>query len=168
MQVLEHDEDRLIAALAQQELLDGLQDARAALRRVKRLPLTILDGYIEERQYRRKNRLESAIQREQLAGHFFPNLTVCFALGDLEVAPEEIDDGQIAGPLPVGQGSRLQDEPLLRAMGARELEHEARFAHAGLTHERHHLTTAAPGTVHCRADLLGLGVAPDELAQAAH
>ena len=52
-------------------------------------------------------------------------------------------------------------------MGARELEHEAGFAHAGLTDEREHLTTAAPGTGHCRADLLGLGVAPDELAQAA-
>src|SRR5262249_40629470 len=87
--------------------------------------------------------------------------------GDPEVALEEVDDGQIAGPLPVGQSTRLQDEPLLRAMGARELEYEAGFAHAGLTDEREQLTTAAPGTVHCRADLLGLGVAPDELAQAA-
>src|SRR5262249_59220171 len=97
MQVLEHDEDRLIAALTQQELLNALQDAHAALRRVKRLPLTILDGYVEDCQYRRENRLEGAIQREQLAGHFFPNLPMCFALRDLEVRLEEVDDGQIAG-----------------------------------------------------------------------
>src|SRR5215470_12929969 len=99
MQVLEHDEDWLIPALAQQEVLDALQNALPALRWVKRLPLRVLDVYVAERQYRRENRLQGAIQREQLAGHCFPNLLVCFALGDLEVALEEIDDGQIAAPL---------------------------------------------------------------------
>lgn len=35
----------------------------------------------------------------------------------LEVGPEEVDDGQIAGCLAVGQGAGLQDEPVLGAVG---------------------------------------------------
>src|SRR5262249_6074426 len=107
------------------------------------------------------------IQGQQLPGYFFADLTMCFKLRDFEVRLEELDDGQIAGLLPVGQGSRLQDEPVLRAMGVGELEYEAGLAHARLADERHHLPTAAPSTVHRAADLRDLGVASDELAQAA-
>ncbi len=107
MQVLEDHEERLHLALAEQEALDGVQGKLAAAGRIDRLPLGVLDGYVQERQQRGQGRLEGPVQREELAGYLLPDLAMGFAVTHLEVALEEIDDRQVAGGLAVGHGARL-------------------------------------------------------------
>ena len=46
----------------------------AALGRVERLPLGVLDGHVEERQERRQDRLQAAVQGEELPGHLLPDV----------------------------------------------------------------------------------------------
>ncbi len=69
VEVLEDHEERLDLALPEQEPLDGVERPLAALAGIERLPHGVLDGYIEERQQRRQDRLEGPIQRQELAGH---------------------------------------------------------------------------------------------------
>jgi len=48
VQVLEHDQQRLHLGFAQQQALDRVQRALAALRRVQLLPRSVLDRHIEQ------------------------------------------------------------------------------------------------------------------------
>jgi hypothetical protein len=116
VQVFEHHEEGLLLALAQEEALDGVEGSPAALRRIEGLPLSVIDGHIEQRQQGGQDRLEGPIQREELAGHLLADLAVGFAIVHLEVGLEEVDDGQIAGRLAVGHGARFEDEPVLGAV----------------------------------------------------
>ena len=58
VEVLEDQQQRLHLALAQQQPLDGVEGALAALRRVERLPRGILDRHVEKRQQGRQRRLQ--------------------------------------------------------------------------------------------------------------
>ena len=49
VQVLEDQQQRLHLALAQQQALDRVEGALAALRRVERLPSVVVDRHIEQR-----------------------------------------------------------------------------------------------------------------------
>ena len=68
VQVLEDQEQRLHLALAQQQVLDGLEGALAALRGIEVLPLSVLHWHVQERQEGRQGRPEGRIQGEELAG----------------------------------------------------------------------------------------------------
>ena len=50
VQILEDQAQRLHLAFAQQQALDGLQRALAALRGIERLPLLIVDWHLQQRQ----------------------------------------------------------------------------------------------------------------------
>jgi hypothetical protein len=50
VQVLEDHEDGLRLALAEQEVLDRVEGALAALRGIERLPVGLIDGHVEEGQ----------------------------------------------------------------------------------------------------------------------
>ena len=52
VQVLEDQEQRLHLALAQQQALDGLEGALAALRGIEVLPVPVLDRHVQERRGR--------------------------------------------------------------------------------------------------------------------
>jgi hypothetical protein len=54
VQVLEDHEQRLHLALAQQQALDGVERALAALGRVQVLPGRVLDRHVEQREQRRQ------------------------------------------------------------------------------------------------------------------
>src|SRR5713226_374635 len=73
VEVLEDHEQRLQLALAEQEALDGVEDPPAALRRIEGLPLSVLNGHVQERQQGGQSRLEGPVQREELAGDLLPD-----------------------------------------------------------------------------------------------
>ncbi len=160
VQVLEDEEERLPLALPEQEVLDGLEGALPALGGIERLPVGVLDGDIEEREQGGQDRLEGAIEREELAGHLLADLAGGLAIVHLEVGLEEVDDRQVAGRLAVGHGARFQDEPVLGAVGVGELVDEAGLPHAGFPHEGDELAVAIVGEGERAADLLDLGVRP--------
>ena len=167
MEVLEDHEEGLQLALAEQEALDGVEGPPAALRRIEGLPLGVLDGHVQERQQGGQGRLEVPVQREELAGDLLPDLAVGLAVVHVEVGLEEIDDGQVAGRLAVGHGARLQDEPVLGAVGVGELVEQARLAHPGLADGRHELTVPGASLLEALAELLDLGVPADEAGEPA-
>ena len=162
VEIFEDHEQGLQLALAEQETLDGVEGSLATLRRIERLPLRVLDGHVEERQQRGQGRLERPVQREELAGDLLADLPVGLAVVHLEVGPEEIDDRQIAGRLAVGHGTRLQDEPVLSAVGVGELVDEAGLPDAGFPHDGDELAVAIVREGQRPAELLDLGVSADK------
>ena len=85
MQVLEHQDERLHLALAQQQTLHRVQDVLTALESVEMLPCRILDRDLQQRQEGWQSRPESLIEREQLAGDLLTDASRIIALFDLEV-----------------------------------------------------------------------------------
>src|SRR5262249_136637 len=96
---LEDDEERLRLALAQQQSLDGIEGALAALRGIQGLPAGIVDGDVQQGEERIQRLTESLVKREQLAGDLFADSSSFVPVCDLEVDLEEVDDWQVeAGP----------------------------------------------------------------------
>ena len=67
VQVLEDQQQGLHLALAQQQALEGVEGALAALRGIEGLPLGIVHRHVQERQEGRQGRLEGRLQRQELA-----------------------------------------------------------------------------------------------------
>ena len=67
VQILEDQTQRLDLAFTQQQVLDGLEGAPAALRGIEGLPLRIVDGHLQQRQQGWQRRLQGAVERQQLA-----------------------------------------------------------------------------------------------------
>ena len=111
--------------------------------RVQGLPGGVLDRHVEQRQQR-----PAASARAR--GPASSSLPVTFSRIsrwssrslDLEVALEQVDHGQVAGGLAVGDRGALEDQPALGPMGVGELVDEARLAHARLAHDGDHLAVA--------------------------
>src|SRR4029453_11936638 len=91
VEILEDQEEGLLAGFPEQQPPYGVERALAALARVKGLPRGIVHGHVEQGQQRRQRRLERAIEREQLARHLLAALAEVVPLLDLEVALEEVD-----------------------------------------------------------------------------
>jgi hypothetical protein len=64
VEILEDQEEGLLARLPQQESLDGVEGALATLPRVEGLPRGVVHGHVEQGQQRRQRRLERAVERE--------------------------------------------------------------------------------------------------------
>ena len=156
MQVLEDHQHWLCLALTQQQALDRVEHALAALGRIQVLPDGVLDWHIEHRKQRGQQRLEGAIETQHPPQHLGAHLPMIVLVADLEVALEQVDHRQVAGRLAVGDGGGFQDQPVLHPMGLGELVDEPGLAHAGLTHDGDDLraTSAEP------ARALGAGARP--------
>src|SRR5262245_25494997 len=105
-------------------MLDGIEGTLAALGGIERLPGGGLDGHIEEGKQGGQDRLEAAIEAEDLASHLLANLAVGFTIVELEVRLEETDDGQVAGRPAVGHRACFQNEPAVGAVRTSKLVDE--------------------------------------------
>ena len=167
VQVLEDHQQRLHLALPQQQALDRVERALAALRRVQVLPGRVLDRHVEQREQRGQQGLERAVQAQHAPQHLGAHLPVVVPVADLEVALEQVDHRQVAGGLAVGDGRGLQDQPVLDPMRVGELVGEPRLAHPRLAHDGDHLPPAGAGLAEDPAQVLDLGVAAHEAREAA-
>jgi hypothetical protein len=130
-------------AFAQQHALERREQALAALRRVEGAKRTVVRQHLQERQQRRNGVLQGLVQRQHLAGHLGPHRAGVIRLFQVAIALEQVEDGEVGRGLAVGDRSALQRPPAPRGVGMHKLIGQARLAHAGLTHQRHHL--AVPG-----------------------
>ena len=89
------------------------------------------------------------------------------AIADAEIAAEQLDHGPVARGLAVGHRSCLEDQPLLDAVRVRQLEGEARLAHAGLAHDGGHLSAAVFDLLDRAVELRDLGIAAHEAREPA-
>ena len=56
-----------------------------------------------------KHRLQRSVERQELAVDLFSHLPIIVVAVDLEVHPEQVDDGEIARCLPVRNRTTLED-----------------------------------------------------------
>ena len=63
--------------------------------------------------------LEGRVQRQHLPGHFGADGAGVVALVDMDIAPEQVEHGEVRGRLAVGYGGAFQDPP---ALGLRRVE----------------------------------------------
>ena len=167
VQILERQAHGLDLAFPEEEALERLQGALAALGRIEGLPLGIRDRHVQESEERGQGRLQRRIQRDQLAGEFLRDLPRVVAGLDLEVRPEEVDDRQIGRGLAVGGRAGFEDEPAVRAMGMDELPEQPGLAHAGLAHHSHDLAVTGPRALERLAEGVDLRLAPHEMGEPA-
>jgi hypothetical protein len=167
VQVLEDEEQRLIAAFAEEHEANGLRRQRAAPSQVELHEFMIPGQRVEEPQERGDHVLEPLVERDDHAGDLGAHVARVVPIGELEVAPEEIDQGKIGRGLAVGDRGRLEDAPARRAMRAEELVEEPRFPDARLAHHRHELAAAGSRLVARPPQLIELGVAAHEAREAA-
>ena len=132
MEVFEHEQERLDPRLAHERAPGRLERRLPPLRGIEALPSRIVHGHVEQREQRRQRGLERAVERHDLAEHLLADVPMRIALTDPEVRPEEIDDGQVAGRLAIGDGAGLEDQPAVDTVRMSELEHQPRFPDAGL------------------------------------
>ena len=145
VQVLEDQQEGLHLALPQEQTLEGVQGALAALRRIEALPLWILHRHLQEGQEGRQGRPEGRIQREQPPGELLAHAPPVVAVLELKVGLEQVDDRQIRGSLAIGGRVAFQQEPALSARRMGELVEEAGLAHPGFADDCHHLAVPGPG-----------------------
>src|SRR4029453_15089597 len=162
VEVLEDDEERLDLSLAEKETFDCIERPLPTLGRIETLPCAITARDVEQREKRRKRRLQRPIQGHGLPEDLLSDIPVRILLSDAEVVLEELDDGEIAVRLAVGDRSGLENQPAVDTMGMRELEDDPGFAHARLTHDRGHLTSAVARPFDGSPELLHFAVPSDE------
>src|SRR5580765_1572842 len=80
VQALEDEEQRLLAALAEEEVLHGVERALTALGRVLVLPLLVLGGKIEELKEGGQRRAQALVEREELSRHLLADAALGVAL----------------------------------------------------------------------------------------
>ena len=167
VEVFDDDQQRLHLTLPQQEPLHRVQGAPAALGRIERRPLGVVGRHVEQRQERRQTAFLRPVQRQELPRQLLAHRARAVAVFDGEVALEEIDHRQIGRRLTVRDRAGLEDEPAVDAVRVGDLPDQARLAHAGFPHHRHHLPMAAAGAAQRLAELVQLALAPHEAGQPA-
>jgi hypothetical protein len=167
VQVLDHEQNGLDPRFAEPEPLDRLQRALAALRRIQRLPGTVVYRHVQQSQERRQARLKSPVERQEPGRHLLANLWRVVAVLDVEVGPEEVDHGQIRGRLAIRDRGAVADEPAVVAMRPHDLPDQPRLTDARLPDNGHDLTVAGGGPGQRVAQLLQLGTPPDQASHRA-
>ena len=105
---------------------------------------TVLRQSIQQRQQGREGLLEGGVERQHLPGHFGPDGAGVIAVLHLDIALQQVEHREVRRGFAIGHRGALEHQPALRAVGVDHLVHQARLAHAGLAHQRHHLPV--PGT----------------------
>ena len=85
VQILEDHEQRLDLTFPQQQPFHGLQGPPPALSRIESGPRGIVDGDIQQRQQRWQQRLQGAVQHQQLARYAFADFPLVVAVLDPEI-----------------------------------------------------------------------------------
>ena len=93
MEILEDDEERLDLRFAEKKAFDRIERGLPTLGRIEALPCGILDRSVEQRQKRRKRRLQRPIQGHDLSDDLLPDVPVRVTISDPEIVLEEFDDG---------------------------------------------------------------------------
>jgi hypothetical protein len=142
--VVTHQEQGLPLAFAQQQALEPLERALAALRRVELPKGAIVWERVQEREQGGEGVLEGLVERDDLPGHLGPDGACVIAVIHMAVALEQVRDGEVGHGLAVGHCGALQHPPILRAVGVDTLMHQAGLAHPRFPHQGDHLAVACP------------------------
>ena len=145
VQIFEDQQQGLHLTFAEQDALQGLQGAAAALQGIQGQERTVGRQGFEEGQHSGHGVLERVIQGQELPSDFRPDRAEVIAVLDATVGFEQVTDWQVRRGLAVGHRATLQPQPALRVVGVEELIDQTGFAHPGLADQRDHLPLAGSG-----------------------
>ncbi len=165
VEVLEDDEERLRASLAQEQLSDRLERALTAPHGGQGGPRGVVDRHLEEREQHGQDRFEVAIERQELPRDLLAHLPMVVALPDPEVGLEEVDHREPGTGPTIGDRAGLEDQPVMDAMRADQLVDEARLPDPGVADHRGDLPLSLAGLSERAPELIDLRVASHEAAQ---
>ena len=137
MKVFEDQENRLLAGGLQYQTSDGIEITAAALSRIERVPAGVVDGDVEQGQYRGKRRFEPFVERQCFLDHLPAYFVLLVPILDRKVALEKCDHGQVARRSSERDRGGLKNQPAQQPMRVGELVKKTRFANAGLANDRH-------------------------------
>jgi hypothetical protein len=166
VQILTDQQQRLHLAFAHEEALEPVERALAPLRWIERQEQAVRWQSVQEGEQRRDHRLQRLVQGEDLPGHLGPDGARVITLLDVAIALEEVNDGEIRRGLAIRHRGAFEHQPALGTVGVAKLIEQPRLPHAGLAHQRHHLTV--PGLRLCQGLLQGLqlGLPPHKAGEA--
>ena len=124
VQVLENEQERPYFALAEQQPFDGFEDSLPALRPVRGGRLRVVGRRIEQQEQCWQPRQQRFIQPHELGGDLLANGLQIVGRGELEIAPEEFRNRQVAGGRAVGERAGFEDVPEIQVGRAGELVDE--------------------------------------------
>jgi hypothetical protein len=124
VKVLEHEQQRLDATLTQEEALDAVERALAALPGIEGEERILSPEGVEQPHDRGHRVLERRIESEHGAHHLGADAAGIVAIVDAKVAAQEIGDRQKRRRLAIGDRTRLEHQPRMRAMRVDEFEEE--------------------------------------------
>ena len=143
VEILDDQQKRLGLTLPQEQALDRVEGALAALCGVKESPLRIVDRRAQERHKGGEIRSEQLVLAKDLPRNTLADSGRPLGIVDQEVTLDEIDDRQRRCRDPVRNRATAEDAPSPDVVGARQFVDEARLAHPGLSNHRHHVSLAA-------------------------
>ena len=114
VQILEHQEQRLDLALAEQQALDGVEGSLAAVGGAQLAPLRRVVCDVEEPEERWKERPQRLVQGQELSRNLLADRPRSITLVDLEVRPQQLNDRKIGRRLAVRDGEAFEDGPARR------------------------------------------------------
>jgi len=109
VEILEHQQQRLNLALTQKQALQRVQRELAARRRVEPHERVVRRQRIQQRQHGRHCVLKSVVESQQGTGDLDAHRTRIVAVGDLEVAPQQLDHRRVGGGATVRDRRALED-----------------------------------------------------------
>ena len=121
VEIFEHENDGLAAAVLEQQQLHRLQRPSPLLLRVELRPLRVGARDVEEREQGGEHRRQRSLERQHLLRDPLPNLVRVVARLDVEVRLQKVDDRQIGHPLPVGGRAAHKDQRISEAVRLDEL-----------------------------------------------
>src|SRR4030095_3822972 len=104
-----------------------------------------------------------AVERQDPSRDLFLDEPDVVDVGDVEVLPQDVDAGSIAGTAAVGRAAAIERQRIPAQNDAQEFVDESRLADAGFTHDDRDATlTAKRDVVEDLQQLRELGLSPEE------
>ncbi len=100
VEILDDEDQGPRVALARDQPLQSLMDALPALGGIA-APPSSGRGAVQQREERGQQRLQRGVERPDLRGDLVADLVWLIAVGDIEIAPEQVDEGEVAGALAI-------------------------------------------------------------------
>ncbi len=167
VQILTHQQQRLHLAFAQQQALECLQDALAALQGLELQKGAIVWQGVQQREQGRDDLLEGLIQGEHLPDDLGPDGAYIVALLHVDIALEQVEHGEIRGGLAIGHRGTFEHPPSREVVGMDKLVHQAGLPHPSLSNYGDDVAVTRFCLCQRLLQRLELHLAPDKAGQPA-
>src|SRR4029450_2422543 len=109
VKVLDHQDQGLRQAQADEQTLDPVEHPLPALGRVEFAPRPVTDGNVQDRHQGRERTAERLVELGDFADDLRMNVTRVIAILDLEESSQKLEQGKISVQVPGREGAGCED-----------------------------------------------------------